>query len=209
MVFALTTMQIWFIVIASVIGAIILLILILVPTMRFIHRRYYKKYYYRLIYRIALYNDYYLVNNFVFRLNQNDQTTIDHILFGEKFIYVIMDNYFAGDLLGNAEDQSLVLINKNGSKNYVNNPYYSFNSLLSRFAAATGISTDLMVGVTIVNNNCRMSITSNSKQFFMVQRKQFRKLVKLVESRDIGDINADRLQAAVLLVDEMNRKNKK
>lgn len=205
---SLNTLQITFIIVASVVAAILFFIFVVVPLMRIIHKKYYKNYYYKKIYNYTLNRDYYLINNFVFRLDSKHNTIIDHILFGEKFIYVIMDKYYEGDLTGNSYDQSLVMLAKNGSKNYVDNPYVTFNKLLSRLSTVTGISTDLMIGITMINNDCRMNINSSSKQFFMIQRKRFSKLVDTIEERDVGNINAEELQKAVLTVNNLNRKDK-
>ena len=117
-----------------------------------------------------------------------------------------MDKIYDGDLMGSNSDPSLVLLFKKGGKSYVDNPYYAFNRLLSRLSTATGIDTDYMIGITIVNNECRMKINSQSKQFFMVQRKRLKKLIKLIESRNIGAINEKELQEAVLTVNRLNRK---
>ena len=206
--FYLSTLQISFIIVASVVGAILLLIFVVRPLAKIIHKRNYKGYYYRKIYNYTLNRDFYLINNFVFRLDSKHNTCIDHILFGDKFVYVIMDKYYEGDLMGNSYDPDLILIAKNGSKNYVDNPYVAFNKLLSRLSTATGISTDLMIGITVINNDCRMNIESSSKQFFMIQRKRFAKLVDTIEARDVGRINAEELQKAVLTVDNLNRRDK-
>ena len=208
MMFYLSTLQISFIIVASVVGAILLLIFVVRPLAKIIHKRNYKGYYYRKIYNYTLNRDFYLINNFVFRLDSKHNTCIDHILFGDKFVYVIMDKYYEGDLMGNSYDPDLILIAKNGSKNYVDNPYVAFNKLLSRLSTATGISTDLMIGITVINNDCRMNIESSSKQFFMIQRKRFAKLVDTIEARDVGRINAEELQKAVLTVDNLNRRDK-
>lgn len=208
MMFYFDALQISFIIIASVVGAILLLIFVVRPLAKIIHKRNYKGYYYRKIYSYTLNRDFYLINNFVFRLDSKHNTCIDHILFGDKFVYVIMDKYYEGDLMGNSYDPDLILIAKNGSKNYVDNPYVAFNKLLSRLSTATGISTDLMIGITVINNDCRMNIESSSKQFFMIQRKRFSKLVDTIEARDVGRINAEELQKAVLTVDNLNRRDK-
>ena len=205
MIYALSTIQIIFIASASLVGAILLFLLIFIPITKLYRRKNYRNYYYRKVYKIALYRDYYLVNNFKFRGEQDTYISVDHILFGEKFIYVIMDKYYDGDLMGNATDPSLILIDRNGSKGYVDNPFFSFNKLMSRFSTETGISTDLMIGVTLINDNCRMNIATDSKQFFMVQRRRFSKLIKLIESRPVTNINAKQLQDAVLAVDKMNK----
>ena len=197
-----------FIIVASVVGAILLTIFIVIPLVKIIHKRNYRGYYFKKIYSYTLNHDYYLINNFVFRLDSKHNTSIDHILFGDKFIYVIMDKYYEGDLMGKSYDQSLILMAKNGSKNYVDNPYVLFYKLLSRLSTATGISTDLMIGITMINNDCRMKIDSSSKQFFMIQRKRFAKLIDTIEARDVGKINAKSLQDAVLTVNNLNRRDK-
>lgn len=206
---ALTDIQIIFIVIASVVGAIVLFLLAFIPLSYIVHRNHYQNYYYRKIYGIALNHDYYLINNFVFKLDQYTNTKIDHILFGDKYIYVIMDKYYHGDLMGSASDPDLVLVGKNGDKSYEDNPYFGFPKLLSRFSTATGISTELMIGITLINNETRINIQTSSKQFFMVQRRRLAKLIKKIEAREVGKINGEQLQEAVLAVNSMNRKEKK
>ena len=208
LIYELTKIQITFIIVSSVVALILLVIFAVVPIMKIIHKRYYRSYYYKKVYNYTLNRDFYLINNFSFRLDSKHNTTIDHILFGDKFIYVIMDKYYEGDLMGNSYDESLILIAKNGTKNYVDNPYVQFNKLLSRLSTATGIGTDLMIGITMINNDCRMKIESSSKQFFMIQRKRFSKLVDTIEARDVGKINAKSLQNAVLTVNNLNKKVK-
>ena len=208
MIYDLTKLQITFIIVSSVAVAILLLIFAVLPLMKIIHKHHYKRYYYRKIYTYTLHRDFYIINNFVFRLDSKHNTCIDHIVFGEKFIYVIMDKYYEGDLMGNSYDPDLILIAKNGSKNYVDSPYVAFNKLLSRLSTATGINTDLMIGIAVINNDCRMNIDSSSKQFFMIQRNRFPKLVDTIEARDVGKINAAELQKAVLTVDSLNRRDK-
>ena len=65
-----------------------------------------------------------------------------------------------------------------------------------------------MIGITMINNDCRMNIDSSSKQFFMIQRKRFAKLIDTIEARDVGKINAKSLQDAVLTVNNLNRRDK-
>jgi len=207
-VYELTKIQITFIIVASIVGAVLLVIFAVLPLLRIYHKRNYKGYYYHKIYNYTLNHDFYLINNFVFKLDSKHNTVIDHMLFGEKFIYVIMDKYYEGDLTGNSYDPDLILIAKNGSKNYVDNPYVAFNKLLSRLSTVTGINTDLMIGITMVNDDCRMKIDSSSKQFFIIQRKRFKRLVDTIEQREVGMINAEALQKAVLTVNNLNKRDK-
>lgn len=109
--------------------------------------------------------------------------------------------------MGKASDPDLVLIRRNGEKTYVENPFFTFSKLLSKFSTSTGISTSLMIGITLINNDTRMNIETSSKQFFMIQRNRLPKLIKKIESRDVGLINAEGLQEAVLTVNDLNRKD--
>lgn len=208
-IYALTTLQLIFIIIASVVAVLIIFLFIALPIMKIKHKKQFKKYYHKKIYKVALYNDYYLINNFVFKMDQKHDTYVDHILFGDKFIFVIMDKYYDGNLVGNFIDPDLVLISRNGSKSYVANPYVGFNRLLSRFSTETGIKTEYMIGVTVINNDCRVNIETPSKQFFMIQRNKIAKFVKTVESRDVGVMNQDQLQEAVLAVNNLNLNKEK
>lgn len=209
LVFALTELQITFIIIASILGAVTIFLLFFIPINHLYHKYNFNHYCYKLVYKTALYRDFYLVNNFIINIDRDNSINIDHVLFGDKFIYVIVDHYYDGDLMGSGADQDLILFSKKGDKSYVENPYYTYGKLLSRFSTATGISTDLMIGVQIVNNSCRMKIETNSKQFYMVKRKRFKKLIKMVESRDVGNLRADALKEAVKIVNDMNEKNMK
>jgi len=205
--FSLTPVQIIFIVVASVVVLLILSLVLAIYFIKVHSKKNFKNYYYKKIYSIALNNDYYLINNFAFRVDTKNILVIDHLLFGNKFIYVIMDKCYEGDLMGNASDPDLVLIQKNGEKTYVENPFFSFGKLLSKFSTSTGISTTLLIGITLINNDSRMNIETSSKQFFMIQRKRLPKLIKKIESRDVGLINAEGLQEAVLTVNDLNRKD--
>lgn len=166
-------------------------------------------YCYRKVNRIATYRDYYLINNYTFNSDDINTVVINHILFGDKYIYVIQDRFIDGDLTGKDTDSDLIVINKNGSKNYAGgNPYLQSNNLLRQLSANTGIGTELMVAVTLVNDDCRINISSSSKQFFVVQRKKLSTLLKIIESRNVGKINASSLAKAVEVLSKNNLRDK-
>lgn len=186
-------------------GIILLLAVLSIPFVKRYHHKHFKKYCYKKIYSDVLDNDYYLINEFTFKIDDSHYTIIDHIVFGEKFIYVIMDEYLEGDLLGKDNDPSFILM-KNGNKTYVDNYLMVLNKLLRRFSSCTGISTDLMIGVMVINDNVNTTIDSNSKQFFIIQRSKFKKLIKLIESRDVKVIDPSKLDEAVKIIDQLNKK---
>ena len=62
------------------------------------------------IYHIALYNDFYLINEVNLKLDEDSEAHIDHLLFGEKYIYVIKDRYYDGAIDGQEKDSNWSLM---------------------------------------------------------------------------------------------------
>ena len=153
--------------------------------------------------------DYYLINDFLFRIDDSHVARIDHILFADKYIYIISDSYFDGDICGKENDNSIIFINKMGQKNYEDNPLLNNKKILQKLCLITGISPSLMIGVCLINDNCRCGVSTTSKSFYLVQSAKFKSLVRAIESRDIGNINKEQLASAVKAIDKLNRTKKK
>ena len=150
-----------------------------------------------------------MINNFVFSIDDIHESKIDHILFCDKYIYVIMDKYYEGDLLGKHNDESFVMITKDNKKFYTDNPTVFLKKLINNLCSVTGLPTSLIIGLIMVNNDCKMNIESSSKQFFIVQRKKMVKLVNMIETRDIPTMNEIQLANAVKAISNINLRDKK
>lgn len=198
-------LQISFVIAAPIVVLGLVIFFILVPLIRKKHKDNFKEYCYKKIYRVAFDEDYYLINNFMFRVDSSKVAKIDHILFANKYIYVIIDAYFDGDLIGNDNDKSLIVINKHNQKSYTDNQYVIVKSLVKYLSVSTGISEDMFIGIVIVNNSCKLGIETDSKTLYMIQRNKFKKLIKAIEMRNIGNINAQQLENAVRAIDKLNR----
>lgn len=205
----LTTLQIAFIIVVPIVVILGLFLLIRFPISHFYQRVNFNKYVYHKIYRTVLNNDYYLINNYVFSIDEVHKVRVDHIIFAEKYIYVCLDRYIEGNLMGSDTNASLILLSKNGDKNYVDNPYSIMGKTLRQLSSATGLPTDMMVGFIIVNDDCQTKIDSKSNQLFLLNRKQLPKLVKTIESREIEKINAEELDKAVKALYERNENREK
>ncbi|MCR5184762.1 MAG: NERD domain-containing protein [Bacilli bacterium] len=204
----LNPLQIAFIIAAPAAVILLVLIFILGPMRRRRHKKHFMEYCYKAIYRIAFDEDYYLINDFYFRVDTSHVAKIDHILFGEKYIYIISDTYFDGDLSGQDTDKSLIITNRKGQKFYTDNLYNSSQLLINYLSTSTGIDKSLFIGVALVNNECKLSVISNSKSLYLIQRNKLKKLVKAIESRQVGKINAQQLDNAVKAIDKLNRKKR-
>ena len=205
----LNTLQIIFLILVPIAVVALVVCFLVIPLNKSHIKKNFKEYCYKAIYRIAFDEDYYLINDYMFRIEPSKVAKIDHILFGNKYIYVIIDTYYEGDLTGKESDNSLILVNNKGQKFYTANQYLLVKSLIKALSGQTGIEENMFIGIVVVNNNCKLGIDTNSKQYYIIQRNKAKKLVKAIESRNVGNINAQQIEAAVKAIDKSNRKKKK
>ncbi len=201
--------QVAFLIIVPIIVIAGIFCLIFFPLRKRRMKKEFKYYYYRFIYKEALYQDLYLINNFMFKIDDTHVGKIDHILFANKYIYIINDYYFDGDIEGKDTDASLIFISRTGKKKYMDNLLLDNKKLIGKLSLITGINSSLMIGVSLVNKNCNVGIMSSSKHHYIVQANKFRMLLNAIESRPIGNINQEQLASAVQAIDKLNRKTKK
>ena len=204
-----STGQIAFLIIVPIIVLAALFCLIFFPVRKARMKKEFKYYYYRFIYKEALYQDLYLINNFMFKIDDTHVGKIDHILFANKYIYIINDYYFDGDIEGKDTDASLIFISRTGKKKYMDKLLLDNKKLISKLSLITGINSSLMIGVSLVNKNCNVAVMSSSKHHYIVQANKFKMLLNAIESRPIGNINQEQLASAVQAIDKLNRKTKK
>lgn len=202
----LTASQISFIIVCVLVGLGLIALAFF-----FIRRAYYKKHfaesYYKKIYKTAVLDDYYLINHFTYTVDESTKIKIDHILFGDKFIYVIICKYFEGDVSGKYNDNSLIFQSRSGKNYYTDNPISEVKSITTNLSMVSGIDPDYMIGLVLVNDNCRVAIQSDSKQFYVIQKKRFEALIHAIESRPLGKMNEKRLYEAVHVIDKLNEKH--
>lgn len=201
--------QIAFLIIVPIIVIAGLFCLIFFPLRKRRMKKEFKYYYYRFIYKEALYQDLYLINNFMFKIDDTHVGKIDHILFANKYIYIINDYYFDGDIEGKDTDASLIFISRTGKKKYMDNLLLDNKKLIGKLSLITGINSSLMIGVSLVNKDCNVGVMSSSKHHYIVQANKFKMLLNAIESRQIGNINQEQLASAVQAIDKLNRKTKK
>lgn len=206
---SLTTPQLIYIIAVSVVASLIIFLIFFIPLRRRSIKKKYVEHYYKEIYKIALDRDYYLINNFAFKVDDSSLLRINHILFGDKYVYLINDYHFDGDIAGKAFDKSLICFSKKGKKYYIDNPIVRSKFLLDRLCIMTGLDPNIMIGISLVNDDCSSDIISTSKQYYLVQRNKLASLIKAIESRRIGKLNEKSLEKLVHSINKMNRKKKK
>lgn len=205
----LTQQQIIYIIIASVVLALIIFLAIFIPIRIKNRSKNFKENYYKKVYSVAFNEDYYLINKFFFKVDESKMGCVDHILFGNKYIYIITDLYYEGNLSGSYDDKSLIFTNQKGKKAYTDNPFAKSEQLVQRISALTGLDLSILVGIVLVNDECKLDIFSDSEQFYIVQKRKFPGLIKQMERKNIGVLNESELAKAVMAINKLNKKKKK
>lgn len=163
------------------------------------------RYFYPVIRKTAVYYDYYLINQLIVQLGNNDSLYIDHVLFGNKYIYVISDYLYKGTLTGKAVDAKWILKNKKGEEHMVDNPLLKNKNILQRLSLKTSIDHATFISITLVNPETKITdLNVNDSQNFIIDTRDFTKLVLKIEERDISPLNPEELNRRVLEFDMLN-----
>jgi len=165
--------------------------------------------YFRVINKVALYKDFFLINVLKLKIDSNQYITYDHVLFGNKYIYVISDGYFNGELRGEIHEPKLNFFEgKNRKKKEIDNPLYTNRYRLEKLALATGIELEMLVNIVVVNDDCDLTKINNSESTFIINRCDFYRLIDAIESREVRVLNAKELHDIVQDIDRLNQRKK-
>lgn len=200
--------QIAFLIIVPTVVIIAIAVLIYLLYRRHMMKKNFKYFYYKRLYKIAMDKDYYLINDFLFKIDDSHVGRIDHILFADKYIYIMTDSYFNGDIIGKEDDKSVIVLGRDGKKYYDDNPLITNKKLINKLSLITGINPALLIGICIINDNCRYGIQTSSKSFYYIQSNKLKALIKAIESRQVGAINKEQLASAVKSIDKLNRRKR-
>ena len=189
-----------FFIITCVFGGIAILFLFLFPFVKARHNfKNFQENYYREIRRIADLNDYYLINNLAIRNNEQLICKIDHILFGNKYIYVIKDRFYRGTISGNASDKVWLFYTKHNKTFEMENPMKINERRVEKLSIATQIDRSFFISIVLINDNCVVKNSQNlvSDNNFIVSKKNLSKLIKSIENRNVRNMNPQQLEYAV------------
>lgn len=160
----------------------------------------------RIIRRFAKRNKYHLVNESRLLNFDSKQLKIDHVLFGKKYIYIIHDACLMGEVKGSLEDSSW-LYKKYGERvsNYVDNLVDVSNENIRDFAGIIGVNAEIIVAICIIPNECDFQIKgTNSTNVNVVHFSSVKRLIKNLESQNIGELNQERLDESYKTLKEKN-----
>ena len=199
-----------FIVSASL-ATLLFLTLLLYPSFRRISYKHNTIYaYYKKIYRVALDEDFYLINAFKNKTADEEEFHIDHILIGNKFIYCIRDRYYDGAIRAKEKDQSWVFYSKKNKKGEIIPNPLRMNALrVDRMSLMTNLDKKLFISVILVNDDCLISpyeVTYPNN--FVVSLKNFSSFIREKESLPIEPMDPRALDVAAKDIAQLNQYGK-
>ena len=192
----------------------ILLLLLFLIIFPFAKRHYnfknFQKIYYKEIRKIAEINDYYLINNLVIKNNNQLICRIDHVLFGDKYIYVIKDRYYRGAISGKKEDSTWFFYSNQKKQFEMDNPMAMNEKRLEKLSLVTNIDKSFFISILVINDNCVVKNANelNKNNSFIVSKKNLRKLIKNIEKRNVKNMDQKQLEFAVQDISRRYGKNK-
>lgn len=196
-----------FITLAALLVLAILLLIFYPRISRALMRKNFVRAYGKKIYKIALYNDFYLINQVCLESHDNQTANINHLLFGNKYIYLISDYYFRGELHAKENDNSWVYhpVDKKQKVRYIDNPLFINHALVEEVSKITGIDESLFIAVVVINTDCDVKgFESKNKTNFLVHINKLPKLVDTIENRDVSPLKDKSLYYAVQDIARLN-----
>lgn len=159
-------------------------------------------FFYERVSTVVNYGDFYLLNNVSLELNTGEKVMVDHIVGGEKYVYVILDRYFEGTVRGNYDDHYWIyymesLFGKRKKKE-ISNPIKQVQSVIDIISLQNIIQRDLFVGIVLVNDDCFISNFENkSNSVKLIPVSKLEKVINAYEKEDVTPLSEKKLELLI------------
>jgi hypothetical protein len=197
-----------FIVAVILTSLLFLLLFFYKPVKAFIFRHNVSKVFYSRVMKLAKYNDFYLINDLKIKVGGEDFVTIDHVLGGDKFIYLITDCYFEGALSAKREDQNWIYYKKGGKKERILNPLFTNAKAVDHLSIASGINSSFLVGIVLVNDDCFVTPFDNVEgSSFFTPLSKLKDVIAAFEKKDVKPFVKEELWQTIHDLYDLSDKN--
>lgn len=202
----LSTYQKIYIAASVAIGLFLLFIIGLFIYKRVYKKKRYKEATYLTLAHLAKLNDYLLLNNFKLDFDDQHVANIDHILISKKYIFLITDFDLSGVISGELRDPLLRVVDNYKSAVNVSNPLNYNINLVKRLHTSYRFDPSFLKGLVVINDDAVVNINSQSEQFFMVRRKDLKKLIKKFDKEKIANLKEKDVLYFISKLDKDNKK---
>jgi len=194
-------MTILFVSLSIILGLAIAFAIAFPFIVRALYRRNARKMFGRKLYRLANINDYYLINVLKIETNDHSSFEVDHVMFGNKYIYLVKDFYQEGTLCGKMNDNSFFVRERN---QYVDNPLVIAKEQVRKLAMVLNYDESLFIPIVLVNDACVFE--SYKENLSIIYPSFLKSTIADFESRDVDPLDADKLASAVKDIARINRR---
>lgn len=156
------------------------------PIRKFLLSKRYKEIYFHHVDHVVKINDYYLINSFSMDIDGSQIFMIDHLIGGDKFIYVIIDYYIDGGWEITQGQPLSKIYKKDNVQMNIANPYEVVEHTVKSLSASTGISKDFLVGIALINDDCEL--VGNDKYQSNVTILPLSKLDKFILNKERSNV---------------------
>lgn len=145
---------------------------------------------------IAKKNNYKYLTNLKLIFYTKEEVKIDHILFGKKYVYILTNYYFDGDIKGTIENNSWILEKRHeNTSEYIDNISNQLSEKNRVFSEKISANPELIIPIAIVNNDCEIKVNGiNNNNTFVVHYSSLKKLIRKIESRLIPDLSTEQVE---------------
>lgn len=204
----MTDIQKIFIIVAIVVVLFIVFLFLYHPIKNAYGRHRYRKVYSFVLSVIAKEKKYILLNNLALPIGSGNCIHIDHMLFADKYIYVIKDRYVSGSLEALESNRYWFKYNLKGEQTAISNSLSINQERVDKLALLTGIDNSLFANVVLLNDNCNLAPNSISKpNTYIVKLRRFKSLLKKVENQNIAPLNRIQLEKLANDIKRLNQNN--
>lgn len=154
---------------------------------------------YRILYALAMDKDYYLINNFPLIQNNELVAKLDHILFTNKYIYVISDRPFSGIINGNRDDNIWLNYSFSGERTEINNPLLMNKIRIEKFSKIKKIDSKCIISIVVTNNLAEIINLENlsTNKSYICKKSKLKSIIKKIEKRDVEEFDPNILDREV------------
>ncbi len=169
---------------------------------------------YKVLHYFAEEEDCYLLNDAEFFLSENDAapTHFDHLLFTEKYVYIITDFMAFGGIYGNVNDASLFLRKDSGKIVTIPNPVLNGRERVRRIEELVGASHEkkLFMSMTVYNPSLVVpkSIHIKDGESNFISLKELDETIRLAEQDNVAPIKDEMTKKLVHSLYERSNKTK-
>lgn len=187
-------MSFLFVVLTVLLGIAIVFTIAFPYLHQLVYRKRFRHIYARKIYRLAMHKDFYLINKLVLKSHDDSRLVVDHLLFGNKYIYVFYDFYCEADLYGKSTDNSFLIKGKKNNS-YTDNPVQIAKKQLKELSVLINIDESLFIPIALVNDSC--NIINNDESNSLVYLRKLKSAIEYYENKNVKPLNQEQMMFAV------------